>query len=151
MRSEREDEDLLAALRAAAKARTEVPPEHVAAIKDVYAWHTVDAELAQLTFDSSRQPDAVAATRSEPASIRALTFTSAHLTMHVEVTGDSLIGQVIPVQEGILEVQAGDGGTMTAPVDQIGCFCAGPIPPGPFRLRYRNQRAVDVVTGWITL
>jgi hypothetical protein len=54
MRSEREDEDLLAALRAAAKARAEVPPEHVTAVKDVYAWHTVDAELARLTFDSSR-------------------------------------------------------------------------------------------------
>jgi len=150
MRSEWDDEDLLAALRAALRARAEVPSEHVAAVKDLYAWHTIDADLAQLTFDSSREPDA-AATRSESASIRALTFTSAHLTIEVEIAGNSLIGQVIPPQEGIVEMQARDGATTMAPVDGIGCFCAEPIPPGPFRLRYRNQRDADVVTGWITL
>jgi hypothetical protein len=150
MRSGPDDEDLLAALRAAVKARTEVPPEHVAALKDVYARHT-DAELAQLTFDSSREPDAAAVTRSESASIRALTFTSAHLTIELEVAGNSLIGQVIPAQEGMVEVQAREGASTTAPVDGIGCFSAEPIPAGPFRLRYRNQRDADVVTGWITL
>ena len=151
MRNGPDDEDLLAALRAALRARAEVPPEHVAAVKDVYAWHAIDAELAQLTFDSSREPDAVAATRSESASIRALTFTSAHLTIEVEVASDSLIGQVIPPQEGDLEVQTRDGVTATVPVDGIGCFCVEPIPSGPFRLRYRNQLSTDVVTGWITL
>lgn len=151
MRSGWDDEDLLAALCAAMRARAEVPPEHVAAVKGIYAWRTIDAELAQVTFDSSREPDAVATIRSEPASIRALTFTSAHLTMQVEVIGDSLIGQVIPPQEGMVEVQAWDGVAMTALVDGTGCFCATTIPRGSFRLRYRNQRDADVVTGWITL
>jgi hypothetical protein len=150
MRNRPDDDELLAALRAAVRARAQIPPRHVASVKDVYA-RTTDAELARLTFDSSREPAAAAATRSESASIRALTFTSEHLTIEVEVAGGSLIGQVIPAHEGIVEVQAREGATTTAPVDGIGCFCAEPIPPGPFRLRFRNRPDADVVTGWITL
>jgi hypothetical protein len=146
-----DDDNLLAALRAAMRARSQVPPELVQAGKSIYAWHTVDAELAALTFDSDREPEAAAGTRSESASIRALTFSSAHLTIEVEVTENSLIGQVVPPREGTLEAQTRDGAASTAPVDGIGCFSMEPIPPGPFRLRYRNQEAADVVTSWITL
>jgi hypothetical protein len=146
-----DDDDLLAALHAAMRARSQVPPGLVQAAKNIYAWHTIDAELAALTFDSDHKPEAAAATRSESASIRALTFSSARLTLEVEVTGNSLIGQVIPAREGTVEAQTRDGATTSAPVDGIGCFSVEPIPPSPFRLRYRNQQAADVVTAWITL
>jgi hypothetical protein len=151
MRNARDDDDLLAALRAATSARSQVPAEFVQAGQDSYAWHTVDAELAALTFDSGREPAAAAGTRSESASIRALTFSSAHLTIEVEVTESSLIGQVMPPREGTVEAQTRDGVTTAAPVDGIGCFWVEPVPPGPFRLRYRNQEATDVVTAWIAL
>ena len=146
-----DDDNLLAALRAAMRARSQVPPELVQAGKNIYAWHTIDDELAALTFDSDREPEAAAGMRSESASIRALTFSSAHLTIEVEVTENSLIGQVVPPRAGTMEAQTRDGATATAPVDGIGCFSVEPIPPGPFRLRYRYQEAADVVTPWITL
>ncbi len=133
------------------RARSQVPPELVQAGKNIYAWHTIDAELAALTFDSDREPGAAAATRSESASIRALTFSSGRLTIEVEVTETSLIGQVMPPREGTVEAQTRDGATVTAAVDGIGCFSVEPIPPGPFRLRYRDSEATDVVTAWITL
>jgi hypothetical protein len=145
MRNASDDDDLLAALRAAMSARSQVPPEFIRA-----AWHAVDAELAALTVDSGREP-AAAGTRSESVSIRALTFSSAHLTIEVEVTESSLIGQVMPPREGTVEAQTRDGATTAVPVDGIGCFSVEPVPPGPFRLRYRNQEATDVVTAWITL
>ena len=150
MRNASDDDDLLAALRAAISARSQVPPEFVRAGQDSYACHAVDAELAALTFDSGREPAAVG-TRSESVSIRALTFSSAHLTIEVEVTESSLIGQVMPPREGTVEAQTRDGATTAVPVDGIGCFSVEPVPPGPFRLRYRNQEATDVVTAWITL
>jgi hypothetical protein len=149
MRNASDDDDLLAALRAAMSARSQVPPEFIRAGRDSYAWHAVDAELAALTVDSGREP--AAGTRSESVSIRALTFSSAHLTIEVEVTESSLIGQVMPPREGTVEAQTRDGATTAVPVDGIGCFSVEPIPPGPFRLRYRNQEATDVVTAWITL
>lgn len=147
-----DDEELLAALRDALSARSEVPPEFVEAAKSAYAWRTIDAELAELTYDSSREPRAAASTRSESASIRALTFSSAHLTVAVEVTENSLIGQVMPPHEGTVEAQARDDGpAVVVPVDEIGCFVVEPVPEGPFRLRYRTSQGADVVTGWITL
>ena len=47
-----DDEQLLAALRAAMKARQGVPDRFVEMGKNAYAWHNIDAELAQLTYDS---------------------------------------------------------------------------------------------------
>ncbi len=89
--------------------------------------------------------------RSETASIRALTFTSAHLTMELEVSGDSLLGQVIPTQEGTIEIQTRAGVIATTPVDELGCFPIHPIPAGPFRLHCHTADGTDVLTGWITL
>jgi hypothetical protein len=142
-------EQLLAALGEAIRARQAVPDSFIDMGKGAYAWHNIDAELAQLTYDSSREP--AAGLRSETASIRALTFTSAHLSLELEVTGDSLVGQIIPLRSGTLEIQTRAGATTTTPVDEIGCFAVEPIPDSPFRLRCRTADGTDVLTGWITL
>jgi hypothetical protein len=144
-----DDERLLAALGEAMRARQAVPESFVDMGKSAYAWHNIDAELAQLTYDSSREP--AVGLRSETASIRALTFTSVHLSLELEVTDGSLLGQVIPPQAGTLETQTRAGTTTSTPVDEIGCFAVEPIPASPFRLRCRTADGTDVVTGWITL
>jgi hypothetical protein len=144
------DEALLAALRHAIGARQSVPPEFVQAAKDAFAWHNIDAELAQLTFDSTLGHD-LARTRAEAASIRALTFTSARLTIDLEVTADSVLGQIVPTQAAEIEVQARSGAGTVIASDDIGCFVIRPIPRGSFRLHCRAVGGVDVLTGWITL
>jgi len=147
-------EQLLAALGEAVRARQAVPDSFIDMGKGAYAWHNIDAELAQLTYDSDRDADLMASLRSETASIRALTFTSAHLSIEVEVTDESLVGQVVPIvpeREGTIEVQAKAGATTTTSVDEIGCFAVSPKPASPFRLRYRAADGTDVLTGWITL
>lgn len=146
----RDDEELLAALGEAIRAREEVPEWFVETGKNAYAWHNIDAELAQLTYDSSRDQDAVATVRSEAASIRALTFTSVQLSIELEVTGGSLVGQIIPPRAGTLEVHT-TAGVTSLPVDEIGCFAVTPIPSSPFRLRCCTEDGADVLTGWITL
>ncbi len=146
----RDDEELLAALGEALRAREAVPGWFVETGKNAYAWHNIDAELAQLTYDSSRDQDAVAVVRSEAASIRALTFTSARLSIELEVAEDSLVGQIIPPRAGTLEVHT-TAGVTSSPVDEIGCFAVAPIPANPFRLRCRTEDGADVLTGWITL
>jgi hypothetical protein len=119
--------------------------------KNAYTWHNIDAELAQLTYDSCTDMHQSAGLRSEAASIRALTFASAHLHIELEVTEDSLIGQIIPPQEGTVETQSQTGPAATAAIDQIGCFAIDPLPASPFRLRCRTRNGTEVVTGWITL
>src|ERR1700761_3496805 len=145
------DEQLLMLLKEAQSDNQVVPPDFVAAGKNAYAWHGVDAELAQLSYDSERDHDAVAGVRAEAASIRALTFTSAHLTIELEVGEDALLGQLVPTGEGTIDVQTRAGDVATVSVDEVGCFPISPIPPSPFRLRCRTASGPSVVTGWITL
>jgi hypothetical protein len=150
-----DDELLFAALRQAIRARQAVPPEFVAAAKNAFAWHDIDAELAQLTYDSSHGPALTAtraeATQAEAASIRALTFTSPRLTIELEVNEDSLLGQVVPAQAATIEVQHRAGSRTAVPSDEVGCFAVHPIPREPFRLRCQTAGNADVLTGWITL
>jgi hypothetical protein len=151
-----DDEALLAALRQALRARQAVPPEFVQAGQNAFAWHNIDAELAQLTYDSTRDTGNVPSTRTEAASIRALTFTSAHLTIELEVASDTLLGQIIPTQTATIKVQTRAGAetalpAATLPADEIGCFSIRPIPAVPFRLHCRTAGGIDVLTGWITL
>ena len=146
-----DNDELLAALREALRAREAVPPHFVAAAKSAFAWRTIDSELAQLTYDSSRDPEYQPSLRAEAASIRALTFTSAHLTIEVEVTRDSLLGQIIPAQHGVVRIQPRDGTETTVPADEIGCFAIRPIPSRPFRLYCQTAGGTDALTGWITL
>jgi len=146
----RDDDELLEALGEALRAREQVPEWFVETGKNAYAWHNIDAELAQLTYDSSRDRDAVSAVRSETASIRALTFTSAQLSVELEVTTGSLVGQIIPPRAGTLEVHT-TAGVASSLMDEIGCFAVTPIPSSPFRLRCRTEDGTDVLTGWITL
>jgi hypothetical protein len=144
------DEELLEALRQAVGARESVPAEFVTAGKNAFAWHNIDAELAQLTYDSTVGTEH-APVRSEAAWIRALTFTSTRLTIELEVTEDSVLGQIVPAQSASIEVQTGAGTVDTISTDDIGCFSIRPIPPGQFRLRCRNASGSEVRTGWVTL
>jgi len=156
MREDWDDERLLEALREAVRARLAVPPWFTQTARNAYAWLDIDAQLAQLTYDSShdQELDVIlrsVSTRSEPASIRALTFTSARLSIELEVTRDSLIGQIVPPRQGAIEQEARNGETATVPIDEIGCFCIEPVPAGSFRLRCRTEDGIDVVTSWFTL
>ena len=151
MRNGWDDDRLLAALSEAMKAREAVPSWFVETGKNAFAWHNIDAELAQLTYDSRTDRERSAAVRSETASIRALTFTSAHLTVELEVTENSLLGQIIPPRAGALEIHTRAGEISTTEVDEIGCFAVDPIPASPFRLRCRAADGTDVLTGWITI
>jgi len=151
VRDDWDDERLLVALGEAIKASQAVPSWFVETGKNAFAWHNIDAELAQLTYDSNEDKREAAVMRSEAASIRALTFTSAHLSLELEVTENSLLGQIIPPRSGTLEIHTRAGEISTTEVDEIGCFAVDPIPDSPFRLRCRTADGTDVLTGWITI
>jgi hypothetical protein len=147
-----EDDDLIAALHEALHARQAVPDEFVEAGKNTFAWRNIDAELARLTYDSVRDLELAASLRAEEATIRALTFTSARLTIELEVTTDAVVGQVVPAQPATIIVQPGAAGTQTEMrADEIGCFTIQPIPVGAFRLQCRTDSGVEVMTGLFTI
>src|SRR5262249_62009170 len=93
-----DDDQLFAALKEALRAAQAVPPEFIEAGKRAYAWRNIDAELASLTYDSTR--DLVPSVRSETASIRALPFTSEHLIIELGVSREALHRQGLPAGRG---------------------------------------------------
>jgi hypothetical protein len=78
-------------------------------------------------------------------------FTSARLSIELEVTDDCLVGQIVPPRPGTIETQVQEGDAMVSQVDETGCFSVEPVPVGAFRLRCRTEDGTDVVTGWVTL
>jgi hypothetical protein len=171
-----DDDDLLVAtLKRALRPAASIPESFVAAGKAAFAWRTIDAELAALTYDSAQQSDKpldpadvddqlVGASRADSAPLRALTFASAELTIEVEVTHDALFGQLVPPQPGRVDVcvangaanGVADGEAITdVPIDEVGCFIIRPVPSGSFRLRCHTDPAgpsagATVLTGWMT-
>ena len=140
-----DDEELLAALGEAIRAREAVPEWFVETGKNAYAWHNIDAELARLTYDSSRDRDAFAVVRSEAASIRALTFTSAQLSVELEVTAGSLVGQIIPPRAGTLEVHT-TAGVTTSPISaaRVAMPSSGDFRPFGLKMAARSASAMKL-------
>ena len=149
------DEELLDALRQAFAARRAVPPEFVQAGQNAFAWHNIDADLAQLTYDSTDRTEELAATRAqEEAAIRVLTFTSAQagLQIELEVQEDALAGQILPMQSAAIELQTKAGTQQPISADEVGCFWISPIPSEDFRLRCRPVAGnAEVITVWVRL
>jgi hypothetical protein len=107
----------------------------------------VDAQLAELVFDSLLDERAVAV-RDEPgADVRSLTFTAGTRTIEVDVSDADVVGRVEPAGPGTVELEQPRGRRSVA-LDDLGRFRA-PLAPGPLRLRL-GVEGTAVATPWIT-
>jgi hypothetical protein len=107
----------------------------------------VDAELAELVFDSLLDDRAVAV-RDEPGGdLRSLTFAAGGRTIEVDVSDADVVGRVTPAAGGSVELEQ-PRGRRSVPVDDLGRFRA-PVAPGPLRLRFGVGGAA-IATPWIT-
>jgi hypothetical protein len=145
-----DDDQLMAALAEALQAERDVPREFTEAGQAAFTWHSIDAELAALTFDSESETMAAAVRSAEPTP-RFLTFTAAHLTIGLEIGQDEVIGQIVPPQPGHVDAYPVQGAALTATVDEIGFFLIRPLPASPFRLHCQADNGVSVLTTWIML
>jgi len=144
-------EPLLAELRDVAELADPVPAAVVTAAKAALTWRTVDAELAELTADSSLAPAGVRAAQAA----RLLTFEGPGVEIEVEIveTGPTrrLTGQVVPVTPAGVTIRWG-AGVVDVTADDLGRFTATDVPAGSVRLEVR--RADDrhpVVTSWVSI
>ena len=140
------DADLLEEeLRGAAAVLDPLPAELLQLAMDAYLLHDLDARVAELTFDSLVDAIPVRGVEDPP---RMLTFQAGELTVDVEVTGDGLLGQLLPPQSARIEVLGGPGAARPLTVDAMGRFAADTPPSGPFALRLRTGGDV-IVTEWL--
>jgi hypothetical protein len=144
------DEKVMAELALALK-EPDVPPSILEAAKAVYTWRTVDAELAQLSYDSAAAGNTLVGVRGVAAPLRSLSFEAPGLLIEVDVTGDSLVGQVVPPEPGTLEVHEASGLSTRVSVDETGCFNVRPLPTRAFRLAYHTAAGCQAVTVSVAL
>jgi hypothetical protein len=144
-----DDDELLAQLAEAQAEAASVPRDFIEAGKAAYAWRTIDAELAELVYDSALEAQSGAAVRAEEAQLRSFTFTSSAVTIEIEVTDKALLGQLVPPQPGEVEVVTSAGSSHAEPIDEVGCFTIRPVPAGSFRLHCRTATGLFVSTGWL--
>jgi hypothetical protein len=151
-----DDAALLAALRTATARLDPAPAELVSAGRATFAWRTIDAELAELSFDSL--VDGLVGVRSSTtaAGPRQLSFEAGTAAVEVELAGDRLVGQLLPPGPARVELHQGTDVVATR-ADDLGRFSfdvrvstppAGGTPP-PWRLRVDGD-AFRLVTAWFT-
>ena len=153
-------EDLLGELHGLLARLDPMPPESLDQARRAFCWRTVDAELAELSFDSLVDPGLALAVRSaaDPGSeLRMLGFGAVvdgdDLSIDVEVesspAGIGLVGQLWPPGAATVEIQTGSGDAAMVAVDELGRFVVEPVPPGPVRLSVPHHGRV-VNTAWVS-
>ena len=147
------DDQLTEELRRLASRLDPVPPELLDAAAGAFAWRDIDAELAELVFDSLVDTDEASLVRGAPER-RLVSFTGGGLTIDVEVTSAgterTVMGQIVPPQRGVVDIRRRQE-TVSIEADELGRFRSGPLPPGPLSLRLRPAGGAPVVTDWLAL
>jgi len=129
-------------------------PDHLLQLaRESFTWRSIDAELAELAFDSVVDSERAVQVRGggEP---RLLTFAAGELTVEVEIirvgSGCELVGQLVPPRPAAITVRHRSG-TAEVTADDLGRFLVGEVATGPMSLRLRSTGGAAVVTDWVSI
>lgn len=142
------DDELLDRLRAAAEQADPVPDLVLRQARAALATRDLDAELAELAFDSE-----VAAGAVRGGDVRLLSFGSARVS--VELQAEYEDGRV--TLRGLVTGATGDAVIETAgerhvrPIDPDGWFTATGLPRAATRVKVTAADGTTVTTGWTSL
>lgn len=152
------DQDLEDELRGIAARVDPVPAELMLAAEAAFAWRTIEAELAELVFDSLTTAAAGSRAADRPeerlalvrgGGPRMLTFATDGLTVELEVTrlggAHRLLGQLLPPSAASVEIRHPDG-VLRTEADELGRFAAEQVSAGPISIR-----CLGVVTDWVAI
>ncbi|GHJ43441.1 hypothetical protein Cs7R123_07830 [Catellatospora sp. TT07R-123] len=147
-----DDDDgwLLEALAQAARQCDPLPDSSFRVAAGAFALRSLDADLADLTFDTLAEAGQPVRSSAQP---RLLTFQHGPFTIELELTGTGsahhLIGQVLPAGPARLDIRAG-ARTVAVAADELGRFACADLPPGPLSVRL-YAAGHDIVTDWVTV
>lgn len=147
---EQRDDELTALLGRALRRAEAVPTRVIDGARAAFTWRTIDAELAELVFDSANELTGV---RSEQTA-RQVTFQAPGVEIEVMVIENGhrrVVGQLVPTQEVTVQLIAGESVTDVRS-DHLGQFCFDDVPPGPVRLSVLGSSGENLVqTEWVLL
>jgi hypothetical protein len=131
------DDALLRRLERVADVVDPIDDAMTLAARSALAYRSLDAELAELTYDSLLDDAWVTAMRGN-AEPRLLTFTSRDVALEIQVSvvvlKRRLVGQVAPAQPANVEVRHKEG-VVEVEADELGRFIVDDLAAGPLSLR----------------
>ena len=149
---ERTATELLERLGAALLASDPVPERVLAGARGAFTWRTIDAELAELVFDSATELTGVRGGAEDTA--RQVTFQAPGVEIEVMVIDNGnrrIVGQLVPPAEVTVQLTSGDAVRETT-TDQLGRFTFQDVEPGPVRLSVLGDDGRHLVhTEWVLL
>lgn len=146
----REDEKLLAMLRKGLADSDTVPSDVAAFAKAAFTWRDIDAELAELDFDSADE-EVPTGVRSS-TTLRMISFQAGQWMIDIEYdeAAGRLIGATSPPARYTVELHT-SGASFTTESDDMGRFTADGIARGPLGMVLRFTRGQVVKTQWVVL
>jgi hypothetical protein len=112
-------------------------PDQIAleAARTAIGWRRLDAELAELTFDSADAEMTPGTVRSSSADVRLLTFNAAGSTIELEIASGRIVGQIVPPGATTIELlRPAPADSIVVTSDDSGMFVIPDVPAGPFTL-----------------
>lgn len=146
----REEEQLLAALRDGLRESEPVPPDVTEFAKATFTWRDIDAELAELDFDSIDE-EVPAGVRSS-VTARMISFQAGQWMLDIEYdqTSGRLMGAISPQARYTVELHTA-GAFFTTESDDVGRFQADDVAPGPLGMVLRFADGEVIKTQWVVL
>ncbi len=142
------DDEIMALLAEALERADPVPAHVMDNARAAFTWRTIDAELAELVFDSALHSSGV---RSEETN-RQVTFRSSNVEIEImilEDRGRRLVGQLVPARDATIELIGADG-MQSSSTDGLGRFAFAQLDDGPARLVVVGSDGRRVVqTDWV--
>lgn len=145
-----EEEWLVDALRRGLSDSDPAPSDVTDFAKAAFSWRAVDAELAELDFDSVDE-DMPAGVRSS-ATARMISFQSGPWTLDVEFDSASsrLMGAISPQVAYSIDMHTA-AGLFTVDSDEVGRFEFEGLASGPLSLVLRLAGGTVIKTRWVIL
>jgi len=146
----REDDQILARLREGLYQSDPVPSDVTEFAKAAFSWRNIDAELAELDFDSIDE-DLPSGVRSSTTA-RMVSFQVGKWMLDIEYdeTLGRLMGHISPESQYIVELHTA-GALFSVESDEVGRFEADGIAPGPLSMVLRFRSGEVIKTQWVIL
>lgn len=146
----RDDELLLALLRKGLEESDPVPSDVAAFAEAAFSWREIDAELAELDFDSADE-DLPSGVRSS-VTARMISFHVGQWTLDVEFdeTSGRMMGAISPEISYSIDIHSA-GTFFTTQSDDAGRFQAEGLLRGPLSLVLRFPSGFVFKTQWVVL
>ena len=145
------DEELLAPIREATADTSAMRDAIRRVARSAFATRVRDPNrlLARLSYDSLLHR-AESVRDGGSADRRVVTFDAPTLSIEIEISGDRLLGQVVPPARADVEIMTPDGPLDRTSADAQGCFTLPAPDPGAVRFGCRTEQGL-VLTDWVRL